>query len=92
MAGYKTFTIGETLDASEVNGYLMTQSVMVFADDGARTTALTSVLAEGMVSYLTSLDTMYVYTGAAWVAIATIDDVNALSSRDALVTFYMEVI
>ena len=39
---------------------------MVFATTGARTTALSSVLAEGMVSYVTGTGLQY-YTGSAWV-------------------------
>ena len=36
---YKTFVNGYGLTASELNAYLMNQSVMVFADSSARTAA-----------------------------------------------------
>ena len=39
-AGYKLFNTGDVLLASEVNTYLMQQTVMVFANASARTTAL----------------------------------------------------
>jgi hypothetical protein len=52
--GRKVFTAGEVLEASEVNGYLMDQAVMVFADSAARTAAIASP-SEGMVTYLQDL-------------------------------------
>lgn len=64
--GYKLFVNGSTLSASDLNTYVNQQTVMVFATTGARTTALASVLAEGMVSYVTGTGLQY-YTGTAWV-------------------------
>jgi hypothetical protein len=66
--GFKTFVNGDILDATEVNDFLMKQSVMVFADAAARTTALPSPI-EGMVTYLSDTDSLEVYTGAAWVIV-----------------------
>jgi hypothetical protein len=66
-AGYKLFATGDVLTAAQVNTYLMQQTVMVFASSAARTTALSGVLAEGMVSYLQDSNTLEVYDGAAWV-------------------------
>lgn len=66
-AGYKAFTAGEVLEASEVNTYLMEQSIMVFADATARDAALTSPT-EGMHVFLKDLDALQYYTGSAWVA------------------------
>jgi hypothetical protein len=66
--GFKTFVNGDILDASEVNDFLMKQSVMVFADAAARTTALPSPI-EGMVTYLSDTDSLEVYTGAAFVIV-----------------------
>ena len=68
-AGYKDFTTGEILTAANVDNYLMEQTVMVFADAAARTTALASVLAEGMISYLKDTNSTEYYSGSAWVAI-----------------------
>jgi hypothetical protein len=66
-AGYKVFASGDVLSASDVNTYFMQQTVMVFANASARTTALSSVLAEGMVSYLQDTNSLEVYDGSAWV-------------------------
>lgn len=71
--GYKDFTVGQVLTSAEVDGYLMQQTVMKFADASARTTALTGVLAEGMLSYLADTNAVEKYDGSAWVAIAAGD-------------------
>jgi hypothetical protein len=76
-AGYKLFATGDVLSASDVNLYLQQQTVMVFASAAARTTALASVLAEGMVTYLKDTDVVEIYTGAAWVSL---DDPNAIQN------------
>ena len=76
-AGYKLFNTGDVLTAAQVNTYLMEQSVMVFADAAARTTALTGVVAEGMLSYLKDTNAVEVYNGSAWVAS---DDPNAIQN------------
>jgi hypothetical protein len=69
-AGYKLFSTGDVLSASDVNTYLQQQTVMVFASAAARTTALASVLAEGMLSYLKDTDAVEKYTGSAWTSIS----------------------
>lgn len=66
-AGYKLFNTGDVLTAAQVNTYLQEQVVMVFASAAARTTALSGVLAEGMVSYLKDTDALEIYSGSAWV-------------------------
>lgn len=76
-AGYKLFNTGDVLTAQQVNEYLMQQTVMSFADSAARTTALSGVLAEGMVSYLRDTNVVEIYTGASWVSL---DDPNAIQN------------
>jgi hypothetical protein len=76
-AGYKLFATGDVLTASDVNTYLMQQTVMVFADAAARTTALSGVVAEGMLSYLKDTNAVEVYNGSSWVAS---DDPNAIQN------------
>jgi hypothetical protein len=68
-AGYKLYATGDVLTAAQVNTYLQEQTVMVFADAATRTTALASVLAEGMISYLKDTDVTQYYSGSAWVNI-----------------------
>jgi hypothetical protein len=69
-AGFKTFAVGEVLTANNVNTYLMQQSVMVFANSSARSSAITAP-SEGMVTYLTGSNSLWYYSGAAWVEIVT---------------------
>lgn len=61
-AGYKNFTAASVLTASQVNTYLMDQSVMVFASAAARTSALGSP-SQGQVSFLSDSGTTWVYYG-----------------------------
>jgi hypothetical protein len=79
-AGYKLFNT-----AAQVNTYLQEQTVMVFADAAARTTALASVLAEGMFSYLKDTDVLQYYSGSAWVTVNT--DQTPLTTKGDLFTF-----
>ena len=76
-AGFKTFNTGDVLTASDVNTYLMQQTVMVFADSSARSTALGANVAEGMISYLKDTNAVEVYNGSAWVSS---DDPNAIQN------------
>jgi hypothetical protein len=70
-AGFKTFAVGEVLTATNVNTYLMQQAVMVFASAAARSTALSTNVAEGMVTYLTDSNSLWFYNGSAWEQIVT---------------------
>ena len=70
-SGYRVFTAGEVLTASNVQDYLMDQSVMSFADSTARATSIgTANFEEGMVSYLQDTNQLEVYDGSAWASIA----------------------
>ena len=84
-AGYKLFNTGDVLTAAQVNTYLQEQVVMVFADATARTTALSGVLAEGMMSYLTDTDVIQYYNGTSWVTVNT--DQTPLTTKGDLFTF-----
>jgi len=70
-AGYKQFADGDVLTAAQVQTFLQDQAVMRFADSSARTTALGTAVAEGMVSYLQDTDTVEVYDGSAWVGVGS---------------------
>ena len=65
---YKTFANGFPLPASDLNNYLMNQSVIVFADSTARSAALPTPT-EGMITYLEDTNTVEVYDGSAWTDI-----------------------
>lgn len=63
---YKDFTVGQTLTSAEVDTFLMEQAVMVFDNASARSSALGTVVKEGMVSYLKDTDTLQQYNGTVW--------------------------
>lgn len=67
-AGYKDFSAGAVLLSSEVDTYLMEQSIMVFASAAARDTAITAP-AEGMNAYLSDVNMLCQYSGSAWVGV-----------------------
>ena len=60
-AGFKVFQDGNVLLASEVQGYMMDQQIMVFADSTARDAAITAP-SEGMFAFLKDTDKLTVYT------------------------------
>jgi hypothetical protein len=65
---YKTFANGFPLPASDLNNFLMNQSVIVFADAAARTTAIPSPV-EGMLTYLEDTNAYESWNGSAFVNI-----------------------
>jgi len=86
--GYIEFSTGDILTANAANGYLASQVVMVFADEAARTTAISSPQ-EGMISYLKDSNAIYKYTGSAWEIVGggspltTKGDLYTYSTTDA---------
>lgn len=63
--GRKEFNSGDILLASEVQGYLQDQAVMVFDDATARGSAIPSPT-EGMLTYNKDTDQLELYDGAAF--------------------------
>lgn len=66
-SGFRTFATSEVLTASNVQNFLMEQSVMSFASTGARDVQITAPEA-GMVAYVQSNDSsegLYHYTSAS---------------------------
>ena len=88
-AGAKLFVSGAVLTAAQVNTFLMDQTVMVFATTADRDAAFGGAgeptLAEGMFAITKDTDTLWYYTGAAWVgrSIATGDDRKVLTADSA---------
>jgi hypothetical protein len=79
-AGYKLFNTGDVLTAAQVNTYLNEQTVMVFASSAARTSALSGVLAEGMMSYLQDTNSVEVYDGSNWVSVGSTGDITGITT------------
>jgi hypothetical protein len=66
-AGFKTFTAGDVLTAAEVNTYLMSQAIPVFANEAAAGSAIASPQ-EGQHRFLKDVAALQYYSGSAWVA------------------------
>ena len=68
--GRKVFTAGDVLTASDVQNYMMDQSVMYFAGTAARSSAIATPTT-GMTSYIgvtgtATIPQLETYTGSAW--------------------------
>lgn len=63
--GYKVWAAGDVLAASDVMGYLMEQSVMVFASSSARGSAI-GTATEGMISYLKDTNALEYFDSSTW--------------------------
>jgi len=70
MTGYKTFTAGSILTASDLNGYLRDQSIPIFATTAARDAAITAPT-EGQFAFSVADDAYYVYGGSSWLVFDT---------------------
>jgi hypothetical protein len=95
-AGNKLFTSGSVLSASDVNTYLMDQTIMTFASTTARDDSFggagEATLAEGMFAYTTDTNTLWLYNGSSWVAVLGSDiGEQALSNRNVIINGAMQV-
>lgn len=76
---YKVFSNGNALNASELNTYLMNQSVIVFTNATARDAALAVPLAGQMV-YLEDSDRFFWYDGTQWIKLVSSQMLDKASS------------
>jgi hypothetical protein len=95
-AGNKLFTSGSVLTASDVNSYLMDQTIMRFTSTTTRDAAFggagEATLAEGMFAYTTDTNTLWLYDGSNWVNVLGSDIGNqALSNRNVIINGAMQV-
>jgi hypothetical protein len=65
MAGFKVWSTGDLVNASDFNSYLQEQVVMRFDDSTARDSQVTSA-EEGMFCFLKDTNTLQFYDGSAW--------------------------
>jgi len=65
MAGFKVWTTGDLVNASDFNSYLQEQVFMRFDDSTARDSQVTSA-EEGMFCFLKDTNTLQFYDGSAW--------------------------
>jgi hypothetical protein len=65
VAGFKTFSNGQVLTATDVNSLIMSQQVMVFADATERDASITSPT-HGMFAFLNNTNNFFFYDGSVW--------------------------
>ena len=84
MAGWKNWSVGEVVEATDFQTYVQNQVVQTYADAAARTTALGASVAEGMVCYLLDVSTIQYYDGSAWLDVSSPGDITAVTAGTAL--------
>ena len=84
MSGWKAWSIGEVVEATDFQNYVQDQVVQVYAGTAARTTALGTAVTEGMVSYLSDTNTLQFYNGTAWANVSQIGDITAVTAGTGL--------
>lgn len=66
-AGWKSYSTGDLISATEFQTFIQDQVVQVYADSSARDTALGTSDAEGMFCFLKDTNTLQFYDGSSWV-------------------------
>jgi len=67
--GIRTWTPGEVITANNIQQYLQDQTVQVYTNSAARSSAVTGLVSEGMISVLTGTDVIEYYNGSGWVSL-----------------------
>ena len=83
MTGWKAWQIGEVVDADDFQTYVQDQVVQVYANASARTAALGTAVAQGMVSYLEDTSALQVY-GTAWANVSNPGDISGVTAGTGL--------
>lgn len=82
-AGFKVWTTGDLVNASDFNNYIQEQVVMVFDDSTARDSAVTSA-EEGMFCYLKDTNDLQFYNGSAWANFIGEGDITGITAGAGL--------
>lgn len=81
-AGFKVWTTGDLVNASDFNNYVQEQVVMVFDDSTARDSAVTSP-EEGMFAYLKNTNDLTYHTGSGWASYIGEGDITGVTITTA---------
>lgn len=81
-AGFKVWSTGDLVNASDFNTYIMEQTVMVFADASARDSAISSP-AEGMFAFLKDTNVLSFYDGSSWGSFIGEGDITGVTITTA---------
>jgi hypothetical protein len=77
MAGFKVWTTGDLVNASDFNSYLQEQVIMRFANSSARDSAVSSA-EEGMFCFLQDTNTLQFYDGSSWTSFIGEGDITSI--------------
>jgi hypothetical protein len=83
MTGWTQWGIGEVVEAADFQSYIQDQVVQVYSNAAARTAALGTFVAPGMMSYLEDTSTLQVY-GTAWANVSSPGDIESVTAGTAL--------
>ena len=81
-AGFKVWSTGDLVNASDFNNYLQEQVIMVFADASARNSAITSA-EEGMFAYLSDTNDLTYFDGSSWASYIGEGDITGVTITTA---------
>tara|TARA_R100001129_G_scaffold180833_2_gene159345 strand:+ start:1030 stop:1740 length:711 start_codon:yes stop_codon:yes gene_type:complete len=79
-AGWKQYSTGDLISATEFQTFIQDQVVQVYADSSARDTALGTNDAEGMFCFLKDSNTLQFYDGSAWVNFIGEGDITGVTA------------
>jgi hypothetical protein len=82
-AGFKVWSTGDLVNASDFNNYIQEQVVMVFDDTTARDAQVTSP-EEGMFCFLKDSNDLQFYNGSAWANFIGDGDITGVTAGDGL--------
>ena len=77
-SGFKVWTTGELVNASDFNNYIQEQVIMSFADSSARDSAVSSP-EEGMFAFLKDSNTLQFYNGSSWASFIGEGDITGVT-------------
>ena len=77
-AGFKVWTTGDLVNASDFNNYIQEQVIMTFADSSARDSAVSSP-EEGMFCFLADSNTLQFYNGSSWASFIGEGDITGVT-------------
>lgn len=81
-AGFKVWSTGDLINASDFNNYLQEQVIMVFADASARNSAISSA-EEGMFAFLKDTNALTFYDGSSWASFIGDGDITGVTITTA---------
>jgi len=81
-AGFKIWTTGDLVSASDFNNYIQEQVIMTFANATARDSAVSSP-EEGMFCFLADSNTLQFYNGSSWASFIGEGDITGVTVTTA---------